>query len=95
MSLPPPLGGSSKREDVIEMEKAKKLSQGPPRVYEYVDIDGHTYWSFKKPVASVGAPVRLYNSNRQGLFLIQYLARLRQDGPVLWELENSGSDITE
>jgi|SaaInlLV_10m_DNA_2_1039722.scaffolds.fasta_scaffold00536_27 hypothetical protein len=73
-------------------EVSDKKAAVLPRMYEYVDSDGHTYWSFKKPKGAVGSPIRLYNSNRRGTILGQFLQTLRRDGPFLWELEKDGTD---
>ena len=74
------------------MEKVKKQA-GSPRIYEYIDGDGHTYWSFRKPTRTVGSPVRLYNNNRRGQILGTFLQELRQDGILLWEIEQETEDI--
>ena len=79
----------------MEKVTGQKKAGVIPRVYEYVDADGHTYWSFRKPTRTVQAGIRLYNSNRRGTVLGQFVQDIRTDGPFLWELERDGEDLPE
>ena len=75
----------------MEEVREQRTATVVPRMYEYVDADGHTYWSFKKPTRTVEPPIKLYNSNRRGTVLPQFLQEIRRDGPLLWEMEKEGT----
>ena len=76
-------------------EVRSKAASDLPRMYEYVDGEGHTYWSFRKPTRTVSPPVRLFNSNRRGTFLMQFIQWLKQEGRVLWQMEKDSTDLTD
>jgi len=53
-----------------------------PKVYEYVDEDGNTYWSFTLLRSKVTQGRHLVLQDRMGRFLIQFLHDLRKE----WKL---------
>ena len=48
------------------------------RVYEYLDDDGVTYYSFTRATAIISPPIRLTLQGRVGTHIIQFLVRLRR-----------------
>lgn len=53
------------------------------RVYEYMDDDGNTYWSFIKHQSTISPPKRLVLQNRMGTILGHFLVKLRLQGVTL------------
>lgn len=51
-----------------------------PRVFEYVDADGNTYWSFTRLPATVSPPKQLVLQDKLGVLLPNFLVRLRRTG---------------
>lgn len=49
-----------------------------PRVYEYKDSDGNTYWSFRKQKKTVSPPTRLILQDRVGMLYIRFINYLRE-----------------
>lgn len=50
-----------------------------PKVYEYVDEEGNTFWSFTQLRARMTPGKMLVLQNRTGRFLIQFLTDLRKE----------------
>jgi len=48
------------------------------RVYEYVDDEGTTYYSFTRATNIISPPKRLRMQGRVGVHLINFLTRLRR-----------------
>lgn len=59
------------------------------RVYEYVDDEGTTYWSFTKQPTTISKPLRLVLQDRTGIVLQQYLVQLRLRGLALLRMFNN------
>ena len=49
-----------------------------PRVYEYKDTDGNTYWSFRKQKKTMSPPTRLILQDRVGMLYIRFINYLRE-----------------
>jgi len=60
------------------------------RVYEYVDDDGVTYYSFTRSQNIISPPVRLRLQGRVGTHVIQFLVRLRRMSQALQTPEDDG-----
>jgi len=56
------------------------------RVYEYVDDEGTTYWSFTQHPSTISLPKRLVLQSRKGTMLGQFLVQIRQQGMALIKL---------
>lgn len=49
-----------------------------PRVYEYKDDAGNTYWSFHKTKQTVSPPTRLILQDRVGMLYIRFINYVRE-----------------
>jgi len=58
-----------------------------PKVYEYVDEEGNTFWSFTQTKARVAPGKVLILQNRTGRFLLQFLHDMRKE----WKLFSEGA----
>lgn len=56
-----------------------------PRVFEYVDAEGVTYWSFTRLPATVSPPRRLVLQSKLGVVLPNFVVEIRRTGLAMMQ----------